>query len=84
MQVSKHYKAGGIKYFGVVNRKRLTFLEHLIAIAERVCKLILISTKNFRMSVGIGLPKLTYKALCQFIINFSLTVWGGAGKVNKC
>lgn len=74
-------RAYSVKYLGVFIDERLTFGVHLIVTAKRLRKLIYLF-KNLRLSAGLGLLRMIYVTLCESVISYCVTVWGGAGKVN--
>lgn len=74
-------RASNLKYLGVVIDERLSFGDHLVATAKRVRKLIYLF-RILRQSADLKLLGITYKALCESVVGYCITVWGGAGKDN--
>lgn len=70
-----------IKYLGVIIDNTLRFNLHLDLISSRTRKLIYIF-KNLRHVADKNIIKMVYIALCQSIISYCITVWGGTNKTN--
>lgn len=67
------------KYLGVILDQNLNFHQHIDNTAKRVRKLIYVF-KNLRHVADPILVKRVYLALCQSIITYCITSWGGAAK----
>lgn len=70
-----------IKYLGVVIDQHMTWQPHIKTITNRVRNLIWIFKKlrhitDFKLLISI------YQALCQSIITYCITAWGGACKTH--
>lgn len=68
-----------IKYLGVTINEKLTWQQHLTITAKRIRSLIYIF-KNLRTIADNNLLIQTYRALCQCIIVYCISSWGGAPK----
>lgn len=68
-----------IKYLGIVIDCNLTFKEYIIHLSNRVRKLMYIF-KQLRNSADAVVMKMTYQALCQSILLYCISSWGGAAK----
>lgn len=74
-------KVTSVKYLGVVLDSNLTFKEHIIHLSSRVRKLIYIF-RELRYSADNHIMKMVYQALCQSIIGYCISTWGGAAKTH--
>jgi hypothetical protein len=70
-----------IKYLGVTLDESLSFKPHIINLTHRVRKLIYVF-KKLRTIAEPKLIKLVYLALCQSIVQYCITSWGGTQKSN--
>jgi hypothetical protein len=70
-----------IKYLGIIIDETLSFKPHIYNLVHRVRKLIYIF-KTLRTIADSKLIKQIYLALCQSIIQYCITSWGGALKTN--
>lgn len=70
-----------VKYLGVTIDSNMTFQQHISLLSSRVRKLIYIF-KLLRPVADMKVLKMTYKALCQSIITYCITSWGGAAVTN--
>ena len=70
-----------IKYLGVVLDERLTFKDHLMISAKRIRQFIYLF-KNLRSAADIKLLREVYIAVCQPVISYCITSWGGSGISN--
>lgn len=68
-----------IKYLGITIDQSLTFKPHLEILVSRLRKLIYIF-KTLRHTADRKTMKMIYYALCQSIIDYCITSWGGACK----
>lgn len=68
-----------IKYLGIIIDRYLTFKAHIEALTTRVRKLIYVF-KNLRYSAKGKLLKEVYLALCQSLLTYCISSWGGAHK----
>lgn len=66
-----------IKYLGVILDCRLTFKEHITYTAKRARKLTYIF-KSLRDIADQSLVKSIYIALCQSVLTYGISVWGGS------
>ncbi|KAJ8732469.1 hypothetical protein PYW07_015068 [Mythimna separata] len=72
-------KADHVKYLGVTIDTNLNFRKHIELLCTRVRKLIYVF-KNLRNIADYKLIKQVYLALCQSILTYCITSWGGAAK----
>jgi endonuclease/exonuclease/phosphatase (EEP) superfamily protein YafD len=72
-------KTDTIKYLGVYVDSYLNFKLHIETLSKRVRKLIYIF-RNIRHVADAGLLRCVYQALCQSLITYCVSVWGGAPK----
>ncbi|CAB3236263.1 unnamed protein product [Arctia plantaginis] len=68
-----------IKYLGVIMDSNLNFKEHIKVMCGRVRKLIYVF-KNLRHVADPGLLKQIYYSLCQSLLTYCISTWGGALK----
>lgn len=68
-----------ITYLGVTLDENLSFQEHINKVTKKIRKSIYIM-KILRHSADIKLLRLIYKAICQSVLSYCLSVWGGAQK----
>lgn len=73
--------AESIKYLGIIIDHNFSFKIHINHIANRVRKLIYIF-KQLRHSADTRVMKMIYTSLCQSILSYCITCWGGATKTN--
>lgn len=71
--------ADHIKYLGVTIDSNLNFRKHIDLLCTRVRKLMYVF-KNLRKIADYKLIKQVYLALCQSILTYCITSWGGAAK----
>lgn len=74
-------KVPEIKYLGIILDDRLNWLPHIKQTTSRVRKLVW-TFKKLRQIMSLELLKTTYKTLCQSVISYCITVWGGAYKTH--
>lgn len=67
------------KYLGITIDQHLSFESHIVLLAKRTRKLIYIF-KKLRYVADAKVLRMTYLALCQSIIAYCITSWGGASK----
>lgn len=72
-------KTDTMRYLGVTIDSQLNFSAHIEGLTGRVRKLIYIF-KNVRHVADISLVKRIYFALCQSLISYCISAWGGAPK----
>lgn len=70
-----------IKYLGVTLDQTLTFRPHIQVLTSRLRKLIHIF-KTLKQVTDIKTIKMVYYALCQSIVDYCITSWGGAAKTH--
>ncbi|CAK1600921.1 unnamed protein product [Parnassius mnemosyne] len=68
-----------IKYLGVMIDNTLSFHFHIGLLSTRIRKLIYIF-KNLRRVADHNVIKMVYFALCQSLLIYCITIWGGAPK----
>lgn len=68
-----------IRYLGILVDSQLTFKPHISATAGRLRKLMFVF-RNLRQAADPGLVRTVYLALCQSLITYCITSWGGACK----
>lgn len=74
-------RTNAIKYLGVNIDQTLSFRPHLEALVMRLRKMIYIFRK-LRHVADRRIIKIVYSALCQPLIDYCVTAWGGAPKSN--
>lgn len=74
-------KSSHIKYLGVVIDERLNWHKHITSLTSRVRKVIYIF-KLLRNSADIETLKTVYYSLCQSLLIYCVTAWGGATKTS--
>lgn len=72
-------KTDHIKYLGVTIDAQLNFRKHIDSLCTRVRKLIFVF-KNLRNIADFTLIRQVYMALCQSILAYCISSWGGAPK----
>lgn len=72
-------RTDSVKYLGVHIDDGLKWDKQLNTLSTRTLRLIHIF-KSLRESAGIDILKMVYFTLCQSIIGYCITVWGGAAK----
>ena len=72
-------KTNNIKYLGVIIDDTLNFRHHIETLVKRVRKLIYVF-KKIRSFADSKLIIQVYLALCQSIIQYCISSWGGASK----
>jgi len=70
-------RTSSVKYLGVIIDETHGFHQHIESLTGRVRKLVYIF-KNLRYVSDFAIIKLVYLALCQSIVNYCVTIWGGA------
>lgn len=68
-----------IKYLGVILDESLSFKPHIEAMCGRLRKLIFVF-KKLRSIADASLIKKVYLALCQSVLTYCITSWGGIAK----
>ena len=68
-----------IKYLGVTLDNGLTFSSHIDLLTSRIRKLIYVF-KTLRNVAEGGIVKRVYLALCQSLLTYCISAWGGAPK----
>lgn len=71
--------ANKIKYLGIIINDTLSFRPHIEALSNKIRKLIFIF-KQLRNVAGLDLIMQVYYALCQSLLTYCITSWGGAAK----
>lgn len=72
-------KSDSIKYLGVVIDEHLNFNQHIDLLTSRLRKLIFVF-KNLRHLANYKVIKIVYSSLCQSLMTYCITTWGGAPK----
>lgn len=72
-------RVNSLKYLGVTLDNNLNFKEHVKILCNRVRKLIYVF-KNLRHVANPSLLKQIYQALCQSLITYCISSWGGIGR----
>lgn len=72
-------KVDDVKYLGITLDTNLNFRKHIDLLCTRVRKLMYIF-KKLRNIADFKLIKQVYLALCQSILTYCITSWGGAAK----
>lgn len=73
--------AAAVKYLGVILDERLTFVPQIEQLTGRIRKLIYVF-KHLRHVAEPKTLKTVYYALCQSLIGYCVSSWGGAGISN--
>lgn len=71
-------RTNSIKYLGIVIDENLSFKAHVHQLS-RVRKLIFVA-KKLRTYTSGTIIRMVYHCLCQSIIEYDISVWGGAGQ----
>lgn len=74
-------RVDSIKYLGVIIDQTLSFKLHIDTLTSRLRKLIYIF-RTLRHIADNRIIKMVYYAMCQSLINYCITSWGGAAKSN--
>lgn len=74
-------RVNNLKYLGVLIDHNMSFKPHLESLANRLRKLIYIF-KTMRHIADKRVITMVYNALCQSLINYCITSWGGATKTH--
>lgn len=74
-------KTNNIKYLGILIDEKLSFKLHIEALSNRVRKLMFVF-KKLRSIADSKLINLVYSALCQSLLTYCITSWGGAAKTH--
>ena len=72
-------RVDSIRYLGITIDSHLNFKEHIRHLCARVRKLIYVF-KNLRHAADPILLKQIYLVICQSVISYCITCWGGAAK----
>lgn len=72
-------KTNTVKYLGITIDRNLNFAEHITNVAMRVRKLIFVF-KQLRHVADPKIMKAVYLALCQSVLTYCISSWGGAAK----
>lgn len=72
-------KTNDMRYLGIIIDQNLNFKNHILKLRNRVRSLIYVF-KNLRHVMGSDLLIQLYKILCQSLLNYCITSWGGALK----
>ncbi|KAG6463038.1 hypothetical protein O3G_MSEX013626 [Manduca sexta] len=70
-----------IKYLGILIDENVRFKKHILSLVGRTRKIIYIM-KTLRRLVNKDILLLVYTALCQSILYYGISVWGGSYKTN--
>lgn len=68
-----------MRYLGVEMDQHLSFKPHIVTLAQRVRKLMYVM-RLLRDSADKRVLRLVYVSLCESILGYGISVWGGAGK----
>ncbi|KAJ8711530.1 hypothetical protein PYW07_008772 [Mythimna separata] len=74
-------RTNSVKYLGILIDDLITWNAQIKVLAGRVRKLITVF-KNLRYSADADILRMVYFSLCQSILSFGITVWGGAPKTS--
>ncbi|KAG7295620.1 hypothetical protein JYU34_021893 [Plutella xylostella] len=74
-------RAQSLRYLGVILDQNLNFNAHISGVVGRCRKLIYIM-KQIRDLSDTTIHKLVYTALCESIIGYCVSCWGGAAKTH--
>lgn len=74
-------KTDCIRYLGVIIDQRLTFAPQIDVLTGRIRKLIYIF-KHLRHVAGPKILKMVYYALCESLLGYCISSWGGAAKTH--
>ncbi|RVE42775.1 hypothetical protein evm_012599 [Chilo suppressalis] len=72
-------KAVSVRYLGLLIDYSLSFREHIMLLTNRVRKLIYVF-KSLRHVADFDLLRKVYLSLCQSVLTYGITAWGGAAK----
>ncbi|CAG4937763.1 unnamed protein product [Colias eurytheme] len=72
-------RTASVKYLGVHLDACLTWKPHIEAVSSRIRKLIFVF-KKLRLAAHRDILKMVYSALCESIVSYCITVWGGSSK----
>ena len=67
------------KYLGILLDNKLNFQQHIQLLAARVRKLMVIF-RTLRQAAEMGTVGMIYYALCQSLLTYCITSWGGSAK----
>ena len=70
-----------VKYLGIVLDDKLTFKQHFSALSGRIRKVIWIM-KGLNRVASDKILRMVYIALCQSLLSYCISVWGGAAKTS--
>ena len=72
-------RMNSVKYLGVIIDYRLTFIDHIESLTNRVRKLIYLF-KQLRSAAEPNTLKMVYFSLCQAVLGYCIGSWGGASR----
>lgn len=72
-------RAHTIKYLGVLIDQHLKWDQHINALIPKIRKLIYVF-KNLNSCADLNALKVVYFALCQSLLSYCISAWGGAAK----
>lgn len=70
-----------IKYLGVVLDEKVNFVKHIEYVSNRARKLIFVM-RSLRNSANIDILRNVYTSLCESVLSYCITCWGGSSKTN--
>ncbi|CAG4940655.1 unnamed protein product [Colias eurytheme] len=70
-----------IRYLGIILDENLSFKSHIETLSSRTRKLIYVM-KKLRDCTPLPILTSVFHALCQSILQYGISVWGGAGITN--
>lgn len=74
-------KSKSVKYLGVIIDDNLNFNEHISNVSKRIRKLTYVF-KNLRHVADSKVMRTVYLALCQSVLTYCISSWGGAAKTH--
>lgn len=74
-------KVNSIKYLGIVIDDRLSFIPHITEVTTRIRKLTAVF-RAIRDSAEWDVVRMLYYSICQSIITYCITSWGGSYKTH--
>lgn len=72
-------RVDSIKYLGIIIDEKLSFSPHITSLSNRARKLINIM-RLLRNSADVQTLKKVYTALCESVLSYCISCWGGSAK----